>query len=232
MRKLGKKYVEASKKVERNNLYTKEEAVKLVKETSITSFDATVEVAINLNLDTKKADQQLRGSMVLPNGTGKTKRVLVIAKGEAAEAAKAAGADYVGDTDMIDKIQKENWFDYDVIVAAPDMMAQLGKIGRVLGPKGLMPNPKTGTVTMDTKKAVTDIKKGMVEYKTDSYGNVHTIIGKVSFDDDKLLENLNYVVSTIQKAKPSVVKGKYINNISISSTMGPGIKISQNSFDN
>ncbi len=232
MRKLGKKYVEASKKVEKNNFYTKEEAVKLVKETSITSFDSTVEVAINLNLDTKKADQQLRGSMVLPNGTGKTKRVLVIAKGEAAEAAKAAGADYVGDTDMIDKIQKENWFDYDVIVAAPDMMAQLGKIGRVLGPKGLMPNPKTGTVTMDTKKAVTDIKKGMVEYKTDSYGNVHTIIGKVSFDDDKLLENLNYVVSTIQKAKPSVVKGKYINNISISSTMGPGIKISQNSFDN
>ena len=231
MRKLGKKYVEASKKVEKNNLYTKEEAVKLVKETSITSFDSTVEVAIKLNLDTKKADQQLRGSMVLPNGTGKTKKVLVIAKGEAAEAAKAAGADYVGDTDMIDKIQNENWFDYDVIVAAPDMMAQLGKIGRVLGPKGLMPNPKTGTVTMDTKKAVTDIKKGMVEYKTDSYGNVHTVIGKVSFDEKMLLENLNYVVNTIVKAKPSVVKGKYITNISISSTMGPGIKIDQNSFD-
>ena len=231
MRKLGKKYVEASKKVEKNNLYTKEEAVKLVKETSITSFDSTVEVAIKLNLDTKKADQQLRGSMVLPNGTGKTKKVLVIAKGEAAEAAKAAGADYVGDTDMIEKIQNENWFDYDVIVAAPDMMAQLGKIGRVLGPKGLMPNPKTGTVTMDTKKAVTDIKKGMVEYKTDSYGNVHTVIGKVSFDEKMLLENLNYVVSTIVKAKPSVVKGKYITNISISSTMGPGIKIDQNSFD-
>ena len=169
--------------------------------------------------------------MVLPNGTGKTKRVLVIAKGEAAEAARAAGADYVGDTDMIEKIQNENWFDYDVIVAAPDMMAQLGKIGRVLGPKGLMPNPKTGTVTMDTKKAVTDIKKGMVEYKTDSYGNVHTVIGKVSFDEKMLLENLNYVVSTIVKAKPSVVKGKYITNISISSTMGPGIKIDQNSFD-
>lgn len=231
MRKLGKKYVEASKKVEKNTLYTKEEAIKLVKETSYSSFDGTVEVALNLNLDTKKADQQLRGSMVLPNGTGKTKKVLVIAKGEAAEAAKAAGADYVGDTDMIDKIQNENWFDYDVIVAAPDMMAQLGKIGRVLGPKGLMPNPKTGTVTMDTKKAVTDIKKGMVEYKTDSYGNVHTVIGKVSFDDKKLLENLNYVVSTIVKAKPSVVKGKYINNISIASTMGPGIKINQNSFD-
>ena len=231
MRKLGKKYVEASKKVEKNTLYTKEEAIKLVKETSYSSFDGTVEVALNLNLDTKKADQQLRGSMVLPNGTGKTKRVLVIAKGEAAEAARQAGADYVGDTDMIDKIQNENWFDYDVIVAAPDMMAQLGKIGRVLGPKGLMPNPKTGTVTMDTKKAVTDIKKGMVSYKTDSYGNVHSVIGKVSFDDAKLIENLDYVVNTIMKAKPSVVKGKYINNISISSTMGPGIKIDKNSFD-
>ena len=231
MRKLGKKYVEASKKVDRATLYTAEEAIKLVKETATTKFDSTVEVAFNLNLDTKKADQQLRGSMVLPNGTGKSKRVLVIAKGEAAEAARTAGADFVGDVDMIDKIQNENWFDYDVIVATPDMMAQLGKIGRVLGPKGLMPNPKTGTVTMDTKKAVTDIKKGMVEYKTDSYGNVHTVIGKVSFDDAKLLENLNYVVNTIAKSKPTVVKGKYILNISISSTMGPGIKLDQNSFD-
>ncbi len=170
--------------------------------------------------------------MVLPNGTGKSKRVLVIAKGDAAEAAKAAGADYVGDTDMIEKMEKENWFDFDVIVATPDMMAQLGKLGRVLGPKGLMPNPKTGTVTMDTKKAVTDIKKGMVEYKTDSYGNVHTIIGKASFDDAKLLENLDYVVNTIVKAKPSVIKGKYIKSITLSSTMGPGIRIDQNSFDN
>ena len=231
MRKLGKKYVEASKKVDRATLYTAEEAIKLVKETATTKFDSTVEVAFNLNLDTKKADQQLRGSMVLPNGTGKTKRVLVIAKGEAAEAARKAGADFVGDVDMIDKIQNENWFDYDVIVATPDMMAQLGKIGRVLGPKGLMPNPKTGTVTMDTEKAVSDIKKGMVEYKTDSYGNVHTVIGKVSFDDAKLLENLNYVVSTIAKSKPTVVKGKYILNISIYITMGPGIKLDQNSFD-
>ncbi len=231
MRKSGKKYVEASNKVEKSNLYTKEEAVKLVKETSITKFDSTVEVALNLNLDTKKADQQLRGSLVLPNGTGKTKRVLVIAKGPAADAARNAGADFVGDTDMIDKIANENWFDYDVIVAAPDMMAQLGKIGRVLGPKGLMPNPKTGTVTMDTGKAVEDIKKGMVEYKTDSYGNVHTIIGKVSFDEKKLLENLEYVVNTIVKAKPTAVKGKFIKNISVSSTMGPGIKIDQNSFD-
>ena len=229
--KRGKKYLEAASKIEKGKAYAIEEAVSLLKETKVAKFDESVELVLRLNLDTKKADQQLRGSMVLPNGTGKTKKVLVIAKGEAAEAARAAGADYVGDTDMIDKIQNENWFDYDVIVAAPDMMAQLGKIGRVLGPKGLMPNPKTGTVTMDTKKAVTDIKKGMVEYKTDSYGNVHTVIGKVSFDEKMLLENLNYVVSTIVKAKPSVVKGKYITNISVSSTMGPGIKIDQNSFD-
>ena len=232
MSKSGKKYVEASKKVERTKLYTKEEAIKLVKETSITKFDSTVEVAVNLNLDTKKADQQLRGSLVLPNGTGKTKRVLVIAKGAAAEAAKAAGADFVGEAEMKDKIEKENWFDYDVIVCTPDMMAQLGKLGKVLGPKGLMPNPKTGTVTMDTKKAVDDIKKGMIEYRTDSYGNIHSIIGKVSFDDKKLLENLKYIVSTIVKAKPTAVKGNYITNISISSTMGPGIKINQKSFDN
>ncbi len=232
MRKSGKKYVEASKKVEKNKSYTKEEAIKLVKDTSITSFDGTVEVAFKLNLDTRKADQQLRGSMVLPHGTGKTKKVLVIAKGEAASEAKKAGADFVGEQDMIDKIAKENWFDYDVIVATPDMMVSLGKIGRVLGPKGLMPNPKTGTVTPTPAKAVEDIKKGMVSYKTDSYGNVHTVIGKVSFDDKKLLENLDYVVNTINKTKPSVVKGKYIENITIASTMGPGVKIDKNSFDN
>ncbi len=232
MKKLGKKYVEASSKVEKNKLYTKEEAIKLVKETSTTKFDSTVEVALKLNLDTKKADQQLRGSIVLPHGTGKVKKVLVIAKGEAAEAARKAGADYVGDVDMIDKIQKENWFDFDVIVATPDMMANLGKIGRILGPKGLMPNPKTGTVTMNTEKAVNDIKKGMIEYKTDSYGNIHSIIGKVSFDDSKLLENLEYLVNTIIKAKPAVVKGTFIQNISVSTTMGPGIKVDKNSFDN
>ena len=232
MKKLGKKYVEASSKVEKNKLYTKEEAIKLVKETSTTKFDSTVEVALKLNLDTKKADQQLRGSIVLPHGTGKVKKVLIIAKGEAAEAARKAGADYVGDVDMIDKIQKENWFDFDVIVATPDMMANLGKIGRILGPKGLMPNPKTGTVTMNTEKAVNDIKKGMIEYKTDSYGNIHSIIGKVSFDDSKLLENLEYLVNTIIKAKPAVVKGTFIQNISVSTTMGPGIKVDKNSFDN
>ncbi len=232
MKKLSKKYVEASKKVEKNKLYTKEEAIKLVKDTATTKFDSTVEVAFKLNLDTKKADQQLRGSLVLPNGTGKTKRVLVIAKGEALEKAKKAGADYAGEVDMIDKIQKENWFDYDVIVATPDMMAQLGKIGRVLGPRGLMPNPKTGTVTQSPEKAVEDIKKGMVEYKTDTFGNIHNIIGKVSFDEKALLENLEYIYSSILKAKPSTVKGTYIQNISICTTMGPGIKIDKNSFDN
>ena len=200
--KKGKKYIEALEKVEKGKLYTKEEAVKLVKETSIASFDASVELAMRLNLDTKKADQQLRGAVVLPKGTGKTKKVLVIAKGEAAKAAKDAGADYVGDTDMLDKIQKENWFDFDVMIATPDMMPALGKIGRILGPKGLMPNPKTGTVTLDTAKAVEEVKKGRVEYRTDSYGNVHVLIGKVSFSEEDLLENLSAFVSLIIKSKP------------------------------
>ena len=229
--KKGKKYLEASKKLDKNALYNKEEAIKLVKETSTTKFDSSVELAMRLNLDTKKADQQLRGAVVLPNGTGKTKRILVIAKGEAAKAAVEAGADYVGDTDLLEKIEKENWFEFDTMIATPDMMPHLGKIGRILGPKGLMPNPKTGTVTMDTKKAVEDVKKGRVEYRTDSYGNVHVLIGKVSFDDEKLLENLNAFVSLISKSKPSVVKGKYILNVSVASTMGPGVKIDTNSFD-
>ena len=229
--KKGKKYVEAAAKVEKGHAYTKEEAIKLVKETSTTKFDSSVEIAIRLNLDTKKADQQLRGAIVLPNGTGKSKKVLVLAKGALATAAKEAGADYVGDMDMIDKIANENWFDFDVIVATPDMMPALGKIGKVLGPKGLMPNPKTGTVTMDVKKAVEDIKKGRVEYRTDSYGNVAAIIGKVSFDDTKLVENMDAFVSVILKAKPSSVKGTYVKNISVSSTMGPGVKIDTNSFD-
>ena len=229
--KKGKKYVEAAAKVNKAQAYTKEEAIKLVKETSIAKFDASVELAMRLNLDTKKADQQLRGAIVLPNGTGKTKRVLVLAKGPMATAAKEAGAEYVGDMDMIEKIEKENWFDFDVIVATPDMMPALGKIGKVLGPKGLMPNPKTGTVTMDTKKAVEDIKKGRVEYRTDSYGNLHVIIGKVSFTDEQLIENMNAFVSLILRTKPSVVKGTYVKNISISSTMGPGVKVDTNSFD-
>ncbi len=229
--KKGKKYVEAASKVEKSKLYTVEEAVKLVKETSVAKFDETVELVLRLNLDTKKADQQLRGATVLPNGIGKTKKVLVIAKGDAATQAKEAGADYVGDMDMIEKIEKENWFDFDTMIATPDMMPLLGKIGRVLGPRGLMPNPKTGTVTMDTKRAVEDVKKGRVEYRTDSFGNVAVSIGKVSFDEVKLAENLKAFVSLIIKTKPSVVKGKYVKNISISTTMGPGIKIDSNSFE-
>ena len=229
--KKGKKYVEAAKLVEKNKLYTKEEAVELVKKTSITKFDASVELAMSLNLDTKKADQQLRGTICLPHGTGKTKRILVIAKAGKAEEARQAGADYVGDTDILEKIEKENWFEFDVLIATPDMMPALGKLGKVLGPKGLMPNPKTGTVTMDIKKAVEEVKQGRIEYRTDSYGNVHTIIGKVSFTETQLVENLNAFVSMIMKSKPSVVKGTYVKNISISTTMGPGIKIDTNSFD-
>ena len=231
MRKLGKKYVEASNKVEKNKAYGVEEAVKLVKETSITKFDSSVEVAMNLNIDTKKSDQQLRGSIVLPNGTGKSKKILVLAKGAAAAEAKEAGADFVGDTDLIDKIANENWFDYDTIVATPEMMPALGKIGKVLGPKGLMPNPKTGTVTTTPAKTVTDIKKGMVEYRADSLGNVHGIIGKVSFDEKALSENLTYFINTIIKSKPTTIKGKFVKSISICTTMGPGIKIDLNSFD-
>ncbi len=227
----SKKYTAASALVERNKLYTKEEAIDLVKKTSTTKFDASVEIAMRLNLDTKKADQQLRGALVLPNGTGKTKTVLVIAKGDAAKAAKEAGADFVGDADMLEKIEKENWFGFDVMIATPDMMPALGKIGKILGPKGLMPNPKTGTVTTDTAKAVAEVKKGRVEYRTDSYGNVHAIIGKVSFDNKKLIENLDAFVSLILKSKPAVVKGKYVKNISVSTTMGPGVKIDSNSFD-
>ena len=229
--KKGKKYVEVSKLVEKHKLYTKEEAVKLVKETNPAKFDASVELAMRLNLDTKKADQQLRGAMVLPNGTGKTKKVLVLARGAAQDAAREAGADYVGDMDMIAKIEQENWFDFDVIIATPDMMPVLGKLGKVLGPKGLMPNPKTGTVTTDTAKAVKEVKGGRVEYRTDSYGNVHVIVGKVSFTEEQLLENINAFVSLILKSKPSVVKGEYVKNISISSTMGPGIKIDAKNFD-
>ena len=229
--KKSKRYASVLEKVEKNKLYSVLEAVNLVKELSNTKFDETVEIAMNMNLDTKKADQQLRGAIVLPNGTGKNQTVLVLAKGDQAKAAKDAGADFVGDVDMIEKIEKENWFSYDVIIATPEMMPMLGKIGKILGPKGLMPNPKTGTVTMDVAKAVEDTKKGKVEYRTDSFGNIHGIVGKVSFDTDKLVENLNVFVSTILKIKPATVKGNYVKNISISSTMGPGVKIDLNSFD-
>ena len=231
MKKYGKKYVEASQKVEKSKNYELTEAVKLAKETSTTKFDSSVELAIKLNIDTKKADQQLRGSLVLPNGNGKTKKILVLAKGAQAEAAKAAGADYVGEMEMIEKIQTENWFDFDIIIATPDMMPALGKIGKVLGPKGLMPNPKTGTVTPTPEKAVEDVKKGMIEYRADSYGNIHCLVGKVSFDEKALIENITYVVSIITKAKPATVKGKYIQNISLSTTMGPGIHVDENSID-
>lgn len=229
--KKGKKYVEASKLVEKNKPYSLEEAVALVKKTSVTKFDASVELAMRLNLDTRKAEQQLRGATVLPNGIGKTKTVLVITKGANADVAREAGADFVGDVDMLEKIEKENWFGFDTMIATPDMMPALGKLGRVLGPKGLMPNPKTGTVTTDVKKAVEDVKKGRVEYRTDSYGNVHVLVGKTSFDEEKLIENIKSFVTLIQKSKPSVVKGTYIKNVAISSTMGPGIKIDTNSFD-
>ena len=230
--KRGKKYLNAASKIEKGKAYEITEAVKLLKETKTANFDESVELVLRLNLDTKKADQQLRGATVLPNGIGKTKRVLVIARGAKATEAREAGADYVGDTDIIDKIANENWFDFDTMIATPDMMPALGKIGRVLGPRGLMPNPKTGTVTMDVAKAVSDVKKGRVEYRTDSFGNVAVLVGKVSFDETKLVENINSFVSLINKTKPSTVKGKYILNISISSTMGPGIKVDTSSFEN
>ena len=229
--KTSKRYASLVQNVEKNKMYDYKEAIKLVKETSNLKFDSTIEVAMNLNLDTKKADQQLRGAIALPNGTGKTKKILVLAKGEQARMAKEAGADYVGDTDMIEKMEKEDWFPFDVIVATPEMMPLLGKIGKILGPKGLMPNPKTGTVTMEVDKAVNEIKKGKVNYRTDSFGNVHGIIGKSSFDNKMLEENLSAFVNTILKVKPTTVKGTYVKNISISSTMGPGIKIDLNSFD-
>jgi len=229
--KKGKKYLEVLSKVDRTKQYTLDEAVKLVKETSVSKFDGSVEIAMRLNLDTRKSDQQLRGAIVLPSGTGKEKKVLVIAKGDYAKAAKEALADYVGDTDMLEKIEKENWFDFDVMIATPDMMPLLGKLGKVLGPKGLMPNPKTGTVTTDVAKAISDVKKGRVEYRTDSYGNVHGLVGKVSFTEEQLKENIKAFVAVILKSKPSVVKGIYVKNVSISSTMGPGIKLDINSFD-
>ena len=231
MKKRSKKYVEALSKFDKSNIYTKEEAVKLVKETSTSSFDGSIEIAMRLNLDTKKADQQLRGAIVLPKGTGKTAKVLVIAKGPKATEAKEAGADYVGDTDMLEKIEKENWFDFDVMIATPDMMPLLGKLGKVLGPQGLMPNPKTGTVTTDVEKAVSEVKAGRVEYRTDSFGNVHGIIGNTTFTDEQLVQNLDAFMSVILKAKPSTVKGEYVKNISVATTMGPGIKVLTSSFD-
>ncbi|MFS0784196.1 50S ribosomal protein L1 [Bacillus sp. 1P06AnD] len=229
MAKKSKKYAEAIKLVDRSKAYSVTEAIELVKKTNFTKFDATVEVAFRLGVDPKKADQQIRGAVVLPNGTGKTQRVLVFAKGEKAKEAEAAGADYVGDTDYINKIQ-QGWFEFDVIVATPDMMGEVGKLGRVLGPKGLMPNPKTGTVSFDVTKAVNEIKAGKVEYRVDKTGNVHVPIGKVSFEDSKLVENFTAIYETIVKVKPSAAKGTYIQNLTVTSTMGPGVKVDTATF--
>ncbi|WP_416135666.1 50S ribosomal protein L1 [Enterococcus casseliflavus] len=229
MAKKSKKMQEALKKVDATKAYSVEEAVALAKETNIAKFDATVEVAYKLNVDPKKADQQIRGAVVLPNGTGKTQTVLVFAKGDKAKEAEAAGADFVGDDDMVQKIQG-GWFDFDVVVATPDMMATVGKLGRVLGPKGLMPNPKTGTVTMDVTKAVNEVKAGKVTYRVDKAGNIHVPIGKVSFEDDKLIENFKTIHETMLKAKPSAAKGQYMKNISVTTTFGPGIHVEQASF--
>lgn len=226
MAKKSKKMQDALKKVDTTKAYPVAEAVALAKEINFAKFDATVEVAYKLNVDPKKADQQIRGAVVLPNGTGKTQTVLVFAKGEKAKEAEAAGADFVGDDDMVAKIQG-GWFDFDVVVATPDMMTTVGKLGRVLGPKGLMPNPKTGTVTMDVTKAVEEVKAGKVTYRVDKAGNVHVPIGKVSFDDAKLVENFNTINETLVKAKPATAKGQYIKNISMTTTFGPGIHVEQ-----
>ena len=230
MAKKGKLFLAASEKVEKGTHYSAADAVALVKEIDFAKFDATIEVAYRLGIDTRKNDQQIRGAVVLPHGTGKTQRVLVFAKGEKAKEAEAAGADFVGDSDMINKIQ-QGWMEFDVVVATPDMMAEVGKLGRVLGPRGLMPNPKTGTVTMDVTKAVNEIKAGKVEYRVDKAGNVHVPIGKVSFEDQKLVENFKAIFDTILKAKPSAAKGTYVKNIAVSSTMGPGIKVASESLE-
>ncbi|MFC4620231.1 50S ribosomal protein L1 [Camelliibacillus cellulosilyticus] len=224
MAKKGKRYQEAAKKIDRSVAYDIQEAVKLVKEAATAKFDESIDVAVRLGVDTRKNDQQVRGAVVLPHGTGKTQKVLVLAKGEKAKEAEAAGADYVGDTDYIEKIN-QGWFDFDVIVATPDMMPQVGRLGRVLGPKGLMPNPKTGTVTMEVAKAVNEIKAGKVEYRAHKDGNVHAPIGKVSFGDKELAENYQAFMDAIIKAKPAAAKGTYVKNVAVSSTMGPGVKV-------
>ncbi|CDR31364.1 50S ribosomal protein L1 [Acholeplasma oculi] len=227
--KRGKKYLEASKLIDKSVKYAGLEAVELAKKTSVSKFDATVEVAFRLNVDPRKADQNLRGAISLPHGTGKTVKVIVIAKSEKAKEALAAGADEAGDVELIEKISK-GWFDFDVMVATPDMMAQLGKLGRVLGPKGLMPNPKTGTVTLDVAKAVQEIKAGKIEYRTDKVGNIHAPIGKVSFDANKLHENMLAIYGQLIRIKPATVKGTYIKNITLSTTMGPGVSVDENNI--
>ena len=230
MAKRGKKYSEAFKLVDRQTRYALADAVELVKKTSYAKFDATVEVAFRLNLDPRKAEQNLRGAVSLPHGTGKEVRVLVITRGEKAKLALEAGADYAGDVDYLDKI-KSGWFEFDVIIATPDMMGELGKLGRVLGPKGLMPNPKTGTVTQDVEKTVKEFKAGKVEYRVDKVGNIQVPVGKVSFDNIKLAENIQTVYRQLMRVKPQTIKGVYMQNVTLSSTMGPGVKVAVDSLE-
>jgi large subunit ribosomal protein L1 len=229
MAKVGKRLAEAAKKVDRDAYYEPEEAIRLVKETATAKFDETVDVAVRLGVDPKKQDQAVRGVVVLPHGTGKTRKVLVFAKGEKAKEAESAGADYVGDQDLINRIQ-QGWFDFDVCVATPDMMSEVGKLGRLLGGKGLMPNPKSGTVTFDVGKAVQEIKAGKIEFRMDKAGQIHAPIGKVSFSVEQLTENLKALIDAINRAKPAAAKGTYLRNIVVSSTMGPGIRVNTQTF--
>lgn len=224
MAKHGKKYRQAAERIDREQSYEPREALEIVKEIATAKFDETVEAAFRLNINTKRADQQVRGAIVLPHGTGKTKRVLVFAKGEKAKEAETAGADYVGDEDLINRVNG-GWLDFDVVVATPDMMGQVGKLGRILGPKGMMPNPKTGTVTFDIEKAVSEIRAGKIEFRADKAGNIHAPIGKVSFTTDQLLENLTALAEALQKAKPPAAKGQYMKRVTVSSTMGPGVYV-------
>lgn len=231
MAKRGKKYQEALKLVDRTKRYPLAEAIELVKKTSFAKFDATVEIAFRLNLDPRKAEQNLRGTVSLPHGTGKTVRVLVITKGDKVKAALDAGADYAGDTEYLEKI-KGGWFEFDVVIASPDMMGELGKLGRLLGPKGLMPNPKTGTVTTEVDRVVKEFKAGKVEYRTDRVGNIHVPVGKVSFNDQSLIENIQAVYRQLMRVKPSTVKGVYMPNVTVSASMGPGIKLASDLIEN
>ncbi len=226
--KYGKKYADSLKAYDRSKLYDVNEAMGLVVETAKAKFDETIELHVRLGVDPRQADQQVRGVLVLPNGTGKSKKVLVIAKGERADIAQQAGADYVGAEEMIQKIQTENWFDFDVVITTPDMMGVVGRIGKVLGPKGLMPNPKSGTVTMDVAKAIAEVKAGKVEYRLDKTAIIHCPIGKKSFGKEKLAENFNVLMDAIIKAKPAAAKGQYIRSVNVSSTMGPGVKVNFN----